>query len=108
MYKLIQKRTIQTMANTTVSDLRSNLKTVLEHVKRGEEVGITQNGEVVAVILHPSKLQQRVRTPNTVAAEKLLRDFIEMQRNPPDFGEGISSERAEELVRDIRAERDSS
>ena len=106
LYNQVQSRTIKDMATISVSELRSKMKDVVERVKCEEEIEITQNGEVVAVMLHPSRLRQRVRTPSTVAADKLLRDFMEMQRNPPDFGEGISPERAEEMVRDIRAERD--
>ena len=86
------------------------MKEIMDCVKEGEEIHITQNGEVVAAMLHPSNLRHRVRTPNTIAAEKLLREFKEMQKNPPDLsdiGEGISSERAEQLVREIRTERDS-
>lgn len=83
------------------------MKDVIERVKRGEEIEITQNGEVVAAMLHPSKLKVRIRTPNTVAAEKLMAEMRRMKDEPlPEFGEGMSLERAEEMIQKIRAERD--
>ena len=63
------------MTTMTVSTLRANLKSVLERVKRGEEVQLTQNGEVVAAVVHPDKLRWRVKTPSTLAAEQLLESF---------------------------------
>jgi len=81
------------------------MREALERVKQGEEIEITQNGEVVAVWLHPEKVRRRIRTPNTVAAQKLLED-LERGRENPERGEGLSAERAEALVRALRAERD--
>ena len=94
------------MATISVSELRSKMKDVLERVKQGEEVEITQNGEVVSVMLHPSCLQQRIRTPNTIAADKLMEEMARLKNEP--FPEpGLSMEYAEDLIRHIRAERDS-
>lgn len=82
------------------------MREALERVKRGEEIQLTQNGEVVAVWLHPSKLRQRVRTPHTLAAERLREQLEQDRRNPPQRGDGITAERAEEMIRDVRAERE--
>lgn len=91
----------------TVTQARANMREALERVKAGEEIEITQNGEVVAVWLHPSKRRPMVRTANTMAAEAFLEDFRKLQENPPPLAEpGISLERAEELIREIRQERD--
>ena len=74
-YVGVQMAYNESMTTVSVSELRANLKTVLESVKRGEEVRVTQNGEVVAAVLHPDALQWRVKTPNTLAAERLLATF---------------------------------
>lgn len=94
------------MGTIGVTELRSQLKGVLERVKRGEEFAITQNDEVVAALLHPSKLRLRVRTPNTVAAEGLLAEMERFRRNPPLLESALSPDYAEALVRQVREERD--
>ncbi len=96
------------MKSITVTELRANMKELVERVKRGEELEITQNGEVAAVMLHPSRLRHRVRTPSTLKAESLLREFEALRQEAPQFGEGFSEERAQDLVQTIRDERDSS
>lgn len=85
------------------------MREALERVKKGEEIQLTQNGEVVAVWLHPSSLKLRVRSPNTVAAEALAEELASLRKaRPPLATPGIGEERAEELIRQIRADRDSS
>lgn len=90
-----------------VTELRAQLKGVLERVKQGEEFTITQNDQAVASLLHPSKLHLRVKTPNTVAAEELLASLAQARHDRPERGEGISPARAEALVEELRVERDS-
>ena len=75
LYVSVQMAYTCDVTTISVSELRANLKSVLERVKRGEEVQLTQNGEVVAAVLHPDALRWRVRTPNTLAAERLLDEF---------------------------------
>lgn len=83
------------------------MRQAIEKVKAGEEVEITQNGEVVAVWVHPSRRRPMVRTPSTVAAERLHEELERSRRTkPPLASPGISAERAEELIREIRADRD--
>lgn len=95
------------MATITVSEARTKMRDVLERVKQGEEIEITQNGEVVAVWLHPSKLRYRVRTPAVTEAEKMLAEFERLQRErPPLATPGITEEQAEQRVRELREERD--
>lgn len=95
------------MERMTVSQARAQMREAIEKVKAGEEIEITQNGEVVAVWVHPSRRRPMVRTPSTVAAEK-LHEALERARRErrPLATPGLSAERAEELVRQIRAERD--
>lgn len=94
------------MATIGVTELRANLRDVLDRVKRGEEVIVTQNDEAVAALMHPSKLRMRVRTPNTEAADALLERLREAVRDRPDRGVGLTSERAEAMAADLRSERD--
>lgn len=96
------------MTTITVSEARARLREVLERVKRGEEVHITQNGEVVAALIRPSQWRPRVRTPAIIAAEKLGEELDRARANPVPLNQlpELSAERAEELVRSIRAGRD--
>ena len=91
------------MTTISVSEMRSNLREVLERVKQGEEVHVTQNGEIVAALLHPDRLKWRVRTPHTLAAERLLAEFDEPLPLPEA---SLSRDEGEALVERIRRERD--
>lgn len=83
------------------------MREAIEKVKAGEEVEITQNGEVVAVWVHPSRRRPMVRTPSTVAAERLHEELESLRKERrPLATPGISAQRAQELVDAIRAERD--
>ena len=98
-----------TMLNMTVTEARSNLRQALEHVKNGEEVELSQNGTVIAVMVHPDKLRTRIRTVNTVAADALLANLRRGRSAsalPRKLTPSLSSERAMELERDVRAGRD--
>ena len=92
------------MTVISVSELRANLKNVLERVKRGEEVRLTQNGEVVAAVLHPDRLRWRAETPNTLAAERLLDEFNGPLEPLPE--PSLSPAEGEALVAEIREARD--
>ena len=94
------------MTTLTVSQLRANLKTVLESVKRGEAVQVTQNGEVVAAVLHPDALRWRVKTSNTVAAEQLLHSFDAPLTPLPE--PSLSLAEGDALVTELRKARDAS
>lgn len=95
------------MATIGVTELRANLRDVLDRVKRGEEVIVTQNDEVVAAMLHPSKLRMRIRTPNTEAADALLERLRAASRTGGERGDGMTPERTESMIRDLSGERDS-
>jgi prevent-host-death family protein len=95
------------MAKVTVSQLRAHMREALERVGRGEELEVTQHGQVVAVLVHPAKRRPIVRTPSTIAAKKLHEELERLRRNPPPLpSPGISREFAEELIVEIRADRD--
>ena len=99
------------MATMTVSEARARMREALERVKRGEELEITQNGEVVAVWLHPSKLRYRVRTPAVQLSVQLAEELRAARRSPfkletePTKSENALDE-AEAHIREIRADRD--
>lgn len=91
----------------TVSQARAQMREALDKVKAGEEVEITQNGEVVAVWVHPSTRKPIVRTANTLTAERLHETLERTRRERPLVATpGISAKRAEELVEALRDERD--
>lgn len=95
------------MATIGVTELRANLRDVLDRVKRGEEVIVTQNDEVVAAMLHPTKLRSRIRTRHTEAADALVEQLHQASRTRPDRGEGLSPEGADARIAELRSERDS-
>ena len=95
------------MSTIGVTELRANLRDVIERVKRGEEVIVTQNDEPVAALLHPSKVRLRARTPHTEAADALLDRLAEARRTQPDRGEGLHPEQVENRLDELRSERDS-
>ena len=88
-----------------VSEARSNMREALQRVKAGEEIELTQNGEIVAVWIHPSKLKTRIRTENTVAAQALLSKLN--SPTPENLPEPtLSAEQADKWVEEIRQDRD--
>ena len=94
------------MMTISVSELRTNLRAVLERVKRGEEVRLTQNGEVVAAVLHPDTLRWRVRTPNTLAAERLLQELDGLLEPLPE--PVLSQVEGDAFIAELREARDAS
>jgi len=98
------------MTTMTVSQARASLPAVLDRVLAGEEVTITRHGEPVAVVVHPDVVRSR-RTERAYADAARLHALLERAgRNPQDRPSrpGMSIERAEELVAEIRADRDAS
>ncbi|AFZ67470.1 type II toxin-antitoxin system Phd/YefM family antitoxin [Deinococcus peraridilitoris] len=94
------------MTQLTASEVRTHLRQVLERVQQGEEIEITQNGRVVATLVHPERLHRRVHTPNTAAAQQLLAGLrADREGVPPPDTTSLSADYAEELVQDIRRQR---
>jgi prevent-host-death family protein len=94
------------MLNVTVTEARARLREVLEHVKAGEEVEFSQNGQVVAVLVHPSKLHRSTRTANTIASEALMANFNRLKKEKSPRPASLQTGRADELVTELRLERD--
>ena len=93
------------MLNVTVTEARARMREVLAHVKAGEEVELLQNGQVVAVLVHPSRLRCPVKTPNTLAADQLMAAFNNAKREKSQRA-SLQPNRANQLVKELRAERD--
>lgn len=96
------------MKTMKVSEARAHFRAVIERVKKGEEVTLTQNGEPVARIVSLDKRPFRWRPETIEAADRMMERMRQARSKPFDIGPGITPERAEELVREIRAERDES
>ena len=94
------------MLNVTVTEARARMREVLEHVKAGEEVEFSQNGQVVAVLVHPSKLRRPIRTPNTLASEQLIANFNRLKQEKLQPTISLKKGRSEELIQELRLERD--
>jgi prevent-host-death family protein len=99
------------MLTMTVTEARARMREALEHVKEGQEVELSQNGQVIAVIVHPSKLHSRVRTTNTIAAGVLLENLKRAKSQNAGTGRRtinpvLSAERGADLEQDVRQQRD--
>lgn len=108
MYSVVHERTICLMSTMTATEARARLPEILDRVARGEEITITRHDEPVAVVIAPGAL--RHRRPAAAAAiaraDELGRRLDRMRDEPLRLTGAISVERAEELVREIRADRD--
>jgi antitoxin (DNA-binding transcriptional repressor) of toxin-antitoxin stability system len=108
----------------TVSEARAALPEVLDRVADGEEITITRHGQPVAVVVRPDILwsrrsravlddAERIRTLLAEAAAAELPTGTELATGTElptgaelPAGPGLTVERAEELIAEIRAGRD--
>jgi prevent-host-death family protein len=95
------------MVAMTVSEARAALPELLNRVEGGEEVTITRHGRAVAVVVRPDALRSRRATATTARAEE-IHDVLANARAAalPRTG-GLSAKRADELISEIRAGRES-
>jgi len=94
------------MTSVTATQARAALGALLTRVERGEEVTITRHGRAVAVLVRPDALRSW-RTGDVFGAAARVHDLI-AHASGTDRGniDGLSVDRADELVREIRANRD--
>lgn len=94
------------MTSMTVSEARAGLPELLNRVQDGEEVTITRYGRPVAVLVRPDSLRSRARETLQAAGRihELLAGAAATELSGPG---GLTAERAEELIGEIRAGRDS-
>lgn len=94
------------MGLMTVSEARAALPDVLDRVAGGEEITITRHGRAVAVVISPEVLRSR-RAHAVLADAERIRELLDSARgSAPQTPAGLTAERAEELIREIRAGRD--
>lgn len=90
----------------TVSEARTGPPELLTRVEAGEEITITRHGRPVAVVVRADVLRPRAEAVIEEAAR--LHDLLTQaaQADLP-VSPGLTAERAEELIGEIRAGRDS-
>jgi len=93
------------MTTLTVSEARAVLPELLTRVEDGEEITITRHGRAVAVLVRPDALRAR-RAESVLADAEQIHQLLAAARTTPltDSG-GVSADRAEELVAQVRAGR---
>ena len=94
------------MTSMSASEARAALPELLNRVEDGEEVIITRHGQPVAVLVRPDAL--RVRRAETALADaaRIHALLTEAAATPLPEGTGLTEQRAEELIAEIRAGRD--
>ena len=90
----------------SVSEARAALPELLTRVEGGEEVTITRHGRPVAVLISPNALHVRRAEETLNDAARLHQLLAEAASAPLPTDAGLSAERAEELIGEIRAARD--
>lgn len=92
------------MAQMSVSEARAKLPEVLDRVAAGEEITITRHGVPAAVVLRPDVVRSR-RAEATIERASEIGRLLAAARERPLSEDGIAPDRADELVRDVRAGR---
>ncbi|HEY6424622.1 MAG TPA: type II toxin-antitoxin system prevent-host-death family antitoxin [Pseudonocardiaceae bacterium] len=95
------------MFQLSVSEVRATLPEVLDRVADGEEITITRHGRPVAVVVRPDALRTR-RGEAVISQGRRVGDLLSTAGRQPLGSDGVSAERADELVRAVRDSRDRS
>lgn len=94
------------MSTMTVSEARARLPEVLDRVAEGHEITITRHGKPAAVVMKPDLARAR-RLRDAYAGGEEVRQLRERaRRRPISETTGLTREYAEELIAEIRADRD--
>jgi antitoxin (DNA-binding transcriptional repressor) of toxin-antitoxin stability system len=94
------------MTSITVSEARAQLPELLSRVDDGEEITITRHGRPVAVLVRPDVLRSRGARAALDDAARIHELLTQAAAGLPE-GPGLTAQRAEELIAEIRAGRDS-
>jgi prevent-host-death family protein len=94
------------MASMTVSEARAALPELLSRVEEDEEVPITRHGRPVAVLVRPDALRSRRASAALDDAQRIHELLTEAAAAPLPEDAGLTAQRAEELIGEIRAGRD--
>lgn len=95
------------MGTINASEARASLPELLDRVGEGEEITITRHGKPVAVLVRPDVLRPRRAAEIFEQADRLQHLMEEVRAGRLPAGPGLTHERAEELIRYVRASRDS-
>jgi prevent-host-death family protein len=94
------------MASMTVSEARAALPELLSRVEEGEEITITRHGRTVAVLVRPDALRSRRAGAALEHAARIHELLTQAADAPVPEGAGLTAQRADELIAEIRAGRD--
>lgn len=94
------------MTSVTASEARAALPDLLTRVEDGEEVTITRHGRPVAILVRPDALRSRRAQAALDAAARIHDLLAEAAATAMPAGAGLTAQRAEDLIREIRAGRD--
>jgi prevent-host-death family protein len=98
MYNLV-------MTSMSASEARAALPELLNRVEGGEEVTITRHGRPVAVLVRPDSLRTR-RAESALEDAARIHALLAETAAAPLPESGLTEQRAEELIAEIRASRD--
>lgn len=87
-----------------VTELQENLQAILDLVKRGEEVIVTENDHPIAALVHPARMGLRIRNANTEAQDPRFKRSSEKGFRKSDRGLGLDHDRAEAMIEDLRSD----
>lgn len=93
------------MVMMNASEARAALPDLLSRVEGGEEVTITRHGRPVAVLVRPDALRSRRARAALDGAEAIHQLLAAASTTAPE-SPGLTEARAEELIAEIRAARD--
>jgi prevent-host-death family protein len=94
------------MGSMTASEARASLPELLDRVDGGEEMTITRHGHPVAVVVRPDTLRHRRADAALANAERVRELLVAARAAARPTSEGLTPERAEELIGEIRAARE--
>ena len=93
------------MTVMSASEARAALPEILDRVGNGEEITITRHGQAVAVVVRPDQLRVR-RAEQALANATRVHGLLDRGRSSKLRPKPrLSTERADELVADVRSGR---
>ena len=93
------------MVMMNASEARAALPDLLSRVEGGEEVTITRHGRPVAVLVRPDALRSR-RAQAALDGAEAIHQLLAAASTTAAESPGLTEARAEELIAEIRAARD--
>jgi prevent-host-death family protein len=94
------------MTSVTASEARAALPDLLTRVEQGEEITVTRHGRAVAVLVSVGALRSRRAGAALESAARVQELLAEAAATAAPDGPGLTGQRAEDLIAEIRAGRD--